>query len=91
MLRPYTDIATIKASEPIKNGSCVIGVQRTGKLKTLNTYVKNTPAITDIYNKYGNRFYNGILIYSSSTGVVDLEGGSSASYVINPDVNGGEA
>lgn len=77
MLRPYTDIGVAVLSNPIKNGSCIIGSTPTGRFQTLNTNVKNTPIIAEIYNKYGNRFYNGILVYMNSSGIVEIDGGAS--------------
>ena len=62
MPRPFTDITKAILSNPIKNGSVVEGVTFAGSESTLNTYVKNTPAIEDISSKYGNRFYNGIFV-----------------------------
>lgn len=62
MARPFTDISTSKSANPIKNGSAVLSTTVRGYYLTLNTDVKNTPTISDIQSKYGNRFYNGILI-----------------------------
>jgi hypothetical protein len=62
MARPFTDISTSKSANPIKNGSSVLSATARGYYLTLNTDVKNTPTISDIQSKYGNRFYNGILI-----------------------------
>lgn len=60
--RPFTDITSIIAENPVKNGTAVTSTTFTGKHNTLNTYVKNKPTINDIASKYGNRFYNGILV-----------------------------
>ena len=62
MSRPYTDIATIDNSKPIKNGSAIVSTTVTGEYNTLDTVVKNVPDINTIYNKYGNRFYNGLFV-----------------------------
>lgn len=62
MQRPFTDITTAIGSNPIKNGSVVEGVTFTGFKSLLNNSVLNTPTITDIENKYGNHFYNGIFV-----------------------------
>jgi hypothetical protein len=62
MSRPFTDITKSKTSEPIKNGTLVISVQKTGQYKTNDVTVLNTPTIETISNKYGNRFYNGIFV-----------------------------
>lgn len=50
------DIVIAVSGDPIKNGSCVVYTNKYGDSKFLNTYVKNTPAIGDIENKYDNRF-----------------------------------
>lgn len=62
MSRPFTDITKAISANPIKNGSIVEGVTPVGLESNLNSYVKNTPTINDIQNKYGNRFYNGIFV-----------------------------
>jgi len=62
MPRPFTDISTSKSANPIKNGSVVLSTTPRGYYLTSNTEVKNTPTISNIQSKYGNRFYNGILI-----------------------------
>jgi hypothetical protein len=62
MSRPFTDVRLAISGVVIKNGSSVVSATSTGQYKTLNTYTKNTPVITDIDDKYGNRFYNGIFV-----------------------------
>lgn len=62
MSRPFTDVRLAVSGTGIKNGSAVVSTTFTGQYKTLNTYVKNTPVIADIDDKYGNRFYNGIFV-----------------------------
>lgn len=62
MPRPFTDISTSKSANPIKNGSAVLSATVKGYYVTLNTDVKNTPVLTDIDDKYGYRFYNGIFV-----------------------------
>ena len=74
MARPYTDITKAINSNSIKNGSVVGGTTPTGKSYSYNEYVNNSPTISDIQSKYGNRFYNGILV-NIITG--DLNGGTS--------------
>lgn len=66
MARPFTDITKSKNGEPIKNGTMITSTTFTGRYNTNNTYVKNTPAISAIQNKYGNRFYNGIFVTTLS-------------------------
>ena len=77
MSRPFTDITTAISSNPIKNGSIVEGVTFRGSKSTLNTYVKNTPTISNIQSKYGNRFYNGTFVRILNPGIVQL---SAAEY-----------
>jgi hypothetical protein len=60
--RPFTDIANATVSTTIRNGLAVVTCSRTGKRSVLATYEQNTPIITNIDDKYGNRFYNGIFI-----------------------------
>jgi hypothetical protein len=62
MARPFTDIQKINNSLPIKNFSTTITTTSAGSYQTLNTYTKNTPDLTAIASKYGNRFYNGIFV-----------------------------
>ena len=50
------DINKIISANPIKNGTTVVSCLRTGEYSTLETYVKNTPTIVNIENKYDNRF-----------------------------------
>lgn len=38
------------------------GVNGSTTIESYNTYIKNTPTITDIATKYGNRFYNGTFV-----------------------------
>jgi hypothetical protein len=66
MPRPFTDITTAKSSEPLKNGSAVFSTTNTGSVSINNLFVTNTPTISDIQSKYGNRYYNGILVQISS-------------------------
>ena len=62
MPRPFTDITTAISSNLIKNGSSIVSAKFTGFYNVLNTYTLNTPTISDIENKYGNKFYNGIFV-----------------------------
>jgi len=62
MPRPFTDIAKCKSAEPIKNGTLVVSTTPTGRYQTNNSYVSNTPTITNIQSKYGYRFYSGIFV-----------------------------
>jgi hypothetical protein len=50
------DIAKAVSANELKNGTAIVTCSRTGEYSELNTYVKNTPTITDIQDKYDNRF-----------------------------------
>ena len=50
------DIIKAINTNELKNGTTVVTCSRTGKYSVLNTSVKNTPAITDIEDKFDNRF-----------------------------------
>jgi len=67
MSRPFTDIGLAVAGSGIKNGSVVLSTTKTGSYQTLNTYTTNKPVISDIDNKYGYKFYNGIFVHTIST------------------------
>lgn len=50
------DIMKSILANDIKNGTAIVSATRTGEYSALNTYVKNTPTITDIEAKYDVRF-----------------------------------
>lgn len=51
------DIIEAISANDIKNGTLIVGVYPTASgVGILNIYVKNTPIITDIENKYDQRF-----------------------------------
>jgi hypothetical protein len=50
------DIQKSISANPIKNGTVVVSCTFTGNYGLINSYVKNTPTITDIENKYDDRF-----------------------------------
>lgn len=56
------DIQTAISGNAIKNGTLLTTTTFTGYYSKLDTYVKNTPTITDIQEKYDDRFYNGIFV-----------------------------
>jgi hypothetical protein len=56
------DINKAISANQIKNGTTVVTTTVTGEYSTIDTYVKNTPTISDIESKYDNRFYNGIFV-----------------------------
>jgi hypothetical protein len=58
------DINKAISANQIKNGTTVVTTTVTGEYSTIDTYVKNTPTISDIETKYDNRFYNGIFVQS---------------------------
>lgn len=80
--RPYTDITLAKANKPIKNGSGIVGVGFTADYDTLDTNVSVNPTILTIQSKYGNRFYNGNMVYV--WGGIDGGGASSGAPNITP-------
>jgi hypothetical protein len=51
----------------IKNGTLVVSCLQTGMFKTNNTYVVNTPTISDIESKYDNRFDDPSYYYGTGT------------------------
>ncbi len=65
-----TDINVAISGNPIKNGTAIVSTTFTGEYSAINTYAKNTPTITDIENKYDNRFYNGIFVELIGSGTV---------------------
>ena len=56
------DINKAISANEIKNGTTVVTTTATGEYSTIDTYAKNTPTISDIEDKYDNRFYNGIFV-----------------------------
>lgn len=51
------DISLCSSGNPIKNGTfLVVASPKTGKYSLNNSYVNNTPIITDIQAKYDARF-----------------------------------
>ncbi len=76
MSRPFTDISKIDNSRPINNKNAVCSTTPTGRssVKTIRSNFPVNLTIENIQQKYGNRFYNGILV-NIITG--DLNGGTS--------------
>lgn len=60
------DIQKAISANPIKNGTSLVSCTLTGEYSTLETYVKNTPLISDIENKYDNRFDDPSYYYGYS-------------------------
>lgn len=50
------DITKSIDANPIKNGTSVLSCTFTGQYSKLDTYVSNIPNITQIQDKYDNRF-----------------------------------
>lgn len=50
------DIMKAISGNNIKNGTLIAGCTFTGTFSVNNNYVKNTPIIGDIEDKYDNRF-----------------------------------
>jgi hypothetical protein len=50
------DITKAISANPLKNGTALVSCTITGEYSALNTYVQNTPTITDIQSKYDERF-----------------------------------
>ena len=50
------DITLAISANRIKNGTSLVSCTRTGEYSTIETYVKNSPTISDIQNKYDTRF-----------------------------------
>jgi len=50
------DINKAISANPIKNGTVVTSCDQLGNNQLLNTYVSNTPTISDIQSKYNERF-----------------------------------
>jgi hypothetical protein len=63
------DIQAAISGVVVKNGTVVVSTTVTGEYSTLNTVVKNTPTISDIENKYDNRF-DDITYYTIGSGTI---------------------
>lgn len=59
------DINKAILANPIKNGTTLVSCTKTGEYSTLESYVKNSPTITDIQNKYDDRFDDPSYYYGS--------------------------
>lgn len=60
------DITLSKNDQPIKNGTTIVSATVTGEYAMLNTYVQNTPQISEIQAKYTDKFDDPSYYYSSS-------------------------
>jgi hypothetical protein len=63
------DIQAAVSGVVVKNGTVVVGTTFTGEYSTLDTVVKNNPTISDIENKYDNRF-DDITYYTLGSGTL---------------------
>lgn len=61
------DIRAAVSGVVVKNGTVVVGATFTGEYSTLDTVVKNSPTISDIENKYDDRF-DDITYYTLGSG-----------------------
>lgn len=50
------DINKAISANPIKNGTALVSCTTVGEYSTLESYVKNSPSIAEIENKYDSRF-----------------------------------
>lgn len=67
------DINKAISANVIKNGTSIVSCSRTGEYSVLDTYVKNTPTISDIENKYDNRFDDPAYYYGlGNDGVIGV-------------------
>lgn len=66
------DISVAVSGQSIKNGTLVVSSTVTGEYSVNNSNVKNTPVIEDIENKYDNRFYNGIFVNITGSGIIGV-------------------
>lgn len=63
------DIQAAVSGVVVKNGTAIVSTTFTGEYSTLDTYVKNTPTISDIENKYDNKF-DDITYYTIGSGTL---------------------
>lgn len=63
------DIQAAVSGVVVKNGTVIVSTTFTGEYSTLDTYVKNTPTISDIENKYDDRF-DDISYYTIGSGTL---------------------
>ena len=65
------DITFAISSNPIKNGTLVYGCSQTGLFDTKDTYVSNRPTISEIEDKYDDRFDDPSYYHGGGGGSVD--------------------
>jgi hypothetical protein len=66
------DINKAISANPLKNGTTVVTCLNTGEYSTLDTYVKNTPTISDIEDKYEDRFDDTTYYTIGSSGILGV-------------------
>ena len=66
------DIILANSGNPIQNGSCIVTCSNVGQYPVLDTYAATTPAISDIQSKYDNRFYNGLFVNVTGSGILGV-------------------
>lgn len=64
------DITKSIDANPIKNGTSVLSCTFTGQYSKLDTYVSNIPNITQIQDKYDNRFDDPSYYYGIGNGTL---------------------
>ena len=66
------DINKAIVANPIKNGTTVVTCLNTGEYSTLDTYVSNIPTISDIEDKYEDRFDDTTYYTIGSSGILGV-------------------
>ncbi len=76
------DITLAIAENPIKNGTLVSGCTVTGFFNIENSYVSNKPTLSEIQDKYDNRFDDPSYYYGSG----GVDGGDVVTWISKPDI-----
>jgi|688.fasta_scaffold79284_5 hypothetical protein len=66
------DITKAISANPLKNGTTVVTCLNTGEYSTLDTYVSNIPTISDIEDKYEDRFDDTTYYTIGSSGILGV-------------------
>ena len=66
------DINKAISANPLKNGTTVVTCLNTGEYSTLDTYVSNIPTISDIEDKYEDRFDDTTYYTIGSSGILGV-------------------
>jgi hypothetical protein len=66
------DIIKAISANPLKNGTTVVTCLNTGEYSTLDTYVSNIPTISDIEDKYEDRFDDTTYYTIGSSGILGV-------------------